>query len=231
MALLCALTLGFAWMMLPADAAAAAATKNKNLTKARKAYEDLDYTKAQSLLQKALKGQTTFEDQIEIYALLATVHAIYGRDEMAQSAFFEVLKRNPETQLPPDTSPKIKAAFAQAREAWQANGAPRISPTALGDGGLVRNGGDATDSDEDKLESSSTPTASLAGQPPARAVVVPLNPLMTGGVGYETGEPIYKRWWFWTIVGVVVVGGGGAATWYLSRPQVPAHDFGPFPVN
>ena len=41
----------------------------------------------------------------------------------------------------------------------------------------------------------------------------------------QPGTPIYKRWWFWTIIGAVAVGGGVTAGVLASQPGLPAHDY------
>jgi tetratricopeptide (TPR) repeat protein len=38
-------------------------------------------------------------------------------------------------------------------------------------------------------------------------------------------DPVYKRWWFWTIVGAVAIGAGGA-TYFATRPET-----GPFTIT
>ena len=217
-AVLCAVVLGLASTAVPSRADA----KSKLLIKARKAYEDLDYGKAQALLQKALKANASFADQIEIYMLLATVHAVYGRDDQARAAFLEVIKRDPDRELPPETSPKIRAAFADAKEVWKGDGSPRV--TAQAPGGA----GEGTDSDEEpKAAPATTGNTTQVVQAAPVGVVEPANPLMTGVTSYERQEPFYETWWFWTVVGVVVIGGGSTAIWYLTKPSLPEHDFGP----
>ncbi len=39
----------------------------------------------------------------------------------------------------------------------------------------------------------------------------------------SSGTPVYKKWWFWTIIGAVVVGGGAATgVYFATRPGDPA---------
>ena len=58
--------------------------------------------------------------------------------------------------------------------------------------------------------------------------VVNLNPVPPAPPPPET-KPVYKKWWFWTIIGVVVAGGvaGGVAGAVLSKKSPPAEPFAP----
>jgi hypothetical protein len=50
----------------------------------------------------------------------------------------------------------------------------------------------------------------------------------TLGMGTAANEPIYKKWWLWTIVGVVVAGGVVASVVIVTQagqPQQPQQDF------
>ena len=90
----------------------ARATKNRYLIKAKRAYENLEYTRVTPLLNKALKTVQSQAEEIEIYSLFATIHIVYSREEQAREAFKEVLRRDHDFDLPPNTSPKIRAALA-----------------------------------------------------------------------------------------------------------------------
>jgi hypothetical protein len=195
-----------------ADSALAA---NRSLEKARSAYQNLDYAKTQSLLQKALKAPCTLEEEVEIYFLLGTIHVIYGRDAQAKEAFREVLARNLAFELPADTSPKIRAAFADAQSA----GADQ-APTAQ------------RESEKPAVTASPAelPLAAPAALDPL-ALVGGDDNMMPTTSSSGRHSPFYQTWWFWTVVGVAVASGGAYLTYTLVQPGYPEHDKGPIQLR
>jgi hypothetical protein len=214
-----------------------ASAANRWLDKARKAYENLDYAKTQTLLQRALKLPSTTEEEVEIYFLLGTLHVIYGREGQAKEAFREVLARNQGFELPADTSPKIRAAFAEAQAAGPAP-PPEPKPEATPEPAPEAR----TDTAGGSEGSSTTPTEAGTESPtePPPAKLAEVDPLALVGGGdammpamrlHHRGPPFYQTWWFWTIIGAAVAGGGGYLTYYLVQPRYPDRDFGPIPMR
>ena len=57
-------------------------------------------------------------------------------------------------------------------------------------------------------------------QPPASVTVTPPAPTQTSVSKHALEHrPVYKRWWFWTMVGVVVVGGAVTAAVVATTPD------------
>jgi hypothetical protein len=196
-------------------AADAQAKANRFLKKAKKAYENLDYTRVTPLLTRALKVAKTDKEKVEIFYLLGTMHTIYSRDRQATEAFTEVLKMDPNFELPPDTSPKIRAAFADARQAVPA-GDPVEDPPPdpePPDGETI----DATPVDD--------------GDELPAGVFGPTDDVMPGLTRRSRGSAWYKKWWVWTIAGVVVAGGVGYLTYSLNQVEYPDHSHGPIPLR
>lgn len=70
------------------------------------------------------------------------------------------------------------------------------------------------------------PPPPVDSTPPGAAIVKPL----AGDKGGKT-KPIYRRWWFWTIIGTAVaagVAGGVASGVVASQPQIPEPSYRPF---
>ena len=105
-----------------------------------------------------------------------------------------------------DKSEAAKAAEAKAAEAKAAEAKAVEAKTA--EAKTV----DATP--PPPAETMSPPAAEPNPAPPPAAVVVqapaPEAPVV------EPAPPVYKRWWFWTLVGVVALGAAGA-TWAATR--------------
>ena len=195
---------------------AGAGAANVHLEQARAAYEQLDYDKVTPLLEQALAGPTTDEDEVAIFELLGLIHVTYGRDAEAQQAFVELLKRRPGYALPADSSPKIVSVFRQAQEdhARLKAARPVERPTE---------------------RPAATPGAlPVAGDQRLQPGTEPARPADDErGAGAEGGA-FYQQWWFWT--GTIAAVGtssvvAGVLVWYLTRPEVPETDFGPYPLK
>lgn len=195
--------------------------ENSYLTRARAAYEQLDYDKVTPLLEQALAQSNTVDDEVAIYELLGLIHVTYGRDQEAQNAFVELLKRQPEFQLPGESSPKIVSVFEQAKSEL-ARRQPSETPRR----------GNAD---------SRPPTRTVPAPPvqPSRATDLPdADPDQRAASGRieasDDGGAFYGQWWFWTgaiaAVGVSSVV-AGVLIWFLTRPRVPETDFGPYPLK
>jgi hypothetical protein len=63
------------------------------------------------------------------------MHVMYGRDAQAEEAFVHVLERQPDFELPADSSPKLFAALEAAEQSF-----PNRPPTTGGGNGEVGDG-------------------------------------------------------------------------------------------
>jgi len=68
-----------------------------------------------------------------------------------------------------------------------------------------------------------------AGQAPAAAVTRPGSSKSATPATAQTTTPLYKKWWFWTIVGAVVVGAAAAGTAAALQPEPADPVMGTFP--
>jgi tetratricopeptide (TPR) repeat protein len=209
------------------------AARNRHLAKAKKAFDDLDYGKVLPLLKKALKIAKQADEEVEIYELMAIIHATYSRDAKARDAFEEVLRRRPDYQLPPNTSPKIESALEEARDALTAEVAARgrveeEEEVAVGRDEVVPLG----DTD---LTGDSAPVADVAAKEAETAagrVVIAATEPMPLLTAQRRRTALYEEWWFWTIVGGVLVAGGvGSGVYAYSQSGPPRYDLGPVPVR
>jgi hypothetical protein len=55
----------------------------------------------------------------------------------------------------------------------------------------------------------------------------PLGLEVKGAAGPTRGRPVYKRWWFWTVIGAVVVGGAVTTGVLVSRETAPEGNLSP----
>jgi hypothetical protein len=81
------------------------------------AYDDLEYAKAISLLQKALEESLTREEKIVTYRTLAFSHAALEQSDAAKRDFVNLLHADPTFELDRRISPRVRAPFAEARAA------------------------------------------------------------------------------------------------------------------
>jgi len=64
-------------------------------------------------------------------------------------------------------------------------------------------------------------TSSVTVSPGSRVELpVLMRPVAAGGGG-PTPRPIYKRWWFWTVIGAVVAAGATTGIYFAARPAAP----------
>jgi LysM repeat protein len=98
---------------------ALAARVKTQLQAAERAYTDGDYQDVPAQLDKLLAAEEPSEAQLaEIFRLKAYAYVALGMEELAHSAFREVLERKPDLKLDEATvSPKIRAALERARKA------------------------------------------------------------------------------------------------------------------
>jgi hypothetical protein len=118
-------------------AGTAYATVESELVKAGvAAYEDLEYAKAVQLLQDALKESLTREEKIVTYKTLAFSHVALDEPAAAQHDFENLLHTDESFELDRRISPRIRAAFDQAKTAI-ASGKSKAPAARLHMRGLV----------------------------------------------------------------------------------------------
>jgi LysM repeat protein len=90
----------------------------KQLSIAEKAYKEGSYSDVPAVLDKVLTDEDPSEAQLaEIFRLKAFAYVALGLDELAVTAFREVLARKPDVALDEATvSPKIRAALERAKK-------------------------------------------------------------------------------------------------------------------
>jgi hypothetical protein len=190
---------------------------NRALRRAKRAYEQLEYDNVTPLLKKALEASSEPSEEVEIYALLATMHVMYGRDAQAEEAFVHVLERQPDFELPSDSSPKLFAALEAAEQQF-AKPAPEDGAS---DGSVAETGGEVGEGDR------GDPDGDQAGDGHDGGEVDPItNPMLPGPITEPTR--FYSTWWFWTAVGVVVAGAAGTTAYFITQPRFPETEFGPY---
>lgn len=83
---------------------------------ARQAYDELRYDEAATLLEDALDDEALAADERRAALELAGVVAVIrGDEELARARFRALLQQDPEARLADGLSPKITAAFEEAR--------------------------------------------------------------------------------------------------------------------
>jgi len=71
------------------------------------------------------------------------------------------------------------------------------------------------------------PDASQLVSPPWLQVVEPVNSAIGGTTTFAAHEPMYKKWWLWTVVAGVVIAEALRSVGTWRDPKLPSHDFGP----
>jgi LysM repeat protein len=96
-----------------------AARVRVQLSRAEHAYKEGNYHDVPAALDKLLTDEEPSEAQLaEIFRLKAFSYVALGMEELAVNAFREVIARAPDLKLDEATvSPKIRAAFAEAKKA------------------------------------------------------------------------------------------------------------------
>ena len=90
----------------------------KQLAIAEKAYKDGSYSDVPAVLDRVLTVEEPSEAQLaELFRLKAFAYVALGLDDLAVTAFREVLARKPDVSLDEATvSPKIRAALDRAKK-------------------------------------------------------------------------------------------------------------------
>jgi len=108
------------------------AAKSKSLRAAKRAYKNFEYDRVLPLLEKA-RGETDDPTElVKIHELEATVHLSQGRPADAEKAFVSLLRAEPDFELAKKASPKLREAFAAAKQQVASEPAPpRPAPTSI----------------------------------------------------------------------------------------------------
>ncbi|MEO1482705.1 MAG: hypothetical protein AAFU77_11415 [Myxococcota bacterium] len=188
--------------------------KSPSLAKAQQLYGESKFKRVLPLLNKALRESPSPREEVQIYELTAFVHVAFNRSQKARAAFFEVLERNPNYDVPANSSPKIRKAFRQAKKRFRKK--PQRTVVA------------APDPDpEPEPAPEPAPASTADATSKSDFDIPPPEPELTRSAD-EDGA-FYETWWFWTAVGVVAVGAGvGIAV--ATQPGEPETQFGPFPL-
>jgi hypothetical protein len=97
------------------------------IQRGRDLYEDLRYEESIQILSGALvRSNTTKEQKLEMFRLLALDHITLGESEEAESFVRALLAMRPDYELPPTESPRFRDFFAAARLRWIADGRPGL---------------------------------------------------------------------------------------------------------
>lgn len=89
---------------------------NPHLARAREQYDDLQFEDAAQTLQRALEYADNCRwDLAEIYRLKGFVDAVNNERERCHRDFEIFLALNPDYNMPPDTPPKIRNCYEDAR--------------------------------------------------------------------------------------------------------------------
>ncbi len=110
-------------LLIPVDARASA---RDDMRAGLSAFDALDYERATMLLSRALthKQRLSVEDLQIVHKTLAFGYVGMGRHANAVTAFVELLRIEPATELDRTVSPRVRAAFDEART--------RLNLSALG---------------------------------------------------------------------------------------------------
>jgi len=116
--------------------AAAQATPRTHIDRAQALYAEMRYAEVVPELDQALAQSGNSESQlVEIYALLGTVQVVLNNSEAARAAFVSLVKLDPQHQLDPRLSPKIRDFFSDARRSARPVEPVRFSGPAVVSGG------------------------------------------------------------------------------------------------
>ncbi|HWE30602.1 MAG TPA: hypothetical protein VHB97_21495 [Polyangia bacterium] len=79
------------------------------------AYNDLEYTRAVDLLDKALQETLTRDEKIVTFQTLAFAHVALGKNDAAVADFEKLLRIDGSFELDRTISPRVRAVFEEAR--------------------------------------------------------------------------------------------------------------------
>jgi tetratricopeptide (TPR) repeat protein len=104
-------------MLLLLSVATWLTTANPQLEEGRALYQSLRYERAAEKLKLATQApESTLEERITSYDLLARSLAALGRMDQVEATYRELLRVEPHAPAPRDAAPKIRDAFTRAKE-------------------------------------------------------------------------------------------------------------------
>jgi hypothetical protein len=97
------------------------------IDRGRELFEDQRYEESIQVLSGALvRPNSTKEQRLEMYHLLALDHITLGDDDEADSFVRALLALRPDYELAASESPRFREFFARVRQQWEAEGRPGI---------------------------------------------------------------------------------------------------------
>jgi hypothetical protein len=103
--------------MLLLVAPARAAVESDLVKAGMAAYDDLEYSKALDLLDRALSETLTKEEKVATYKTMAFCHVALGKIDAARADFGNLLRADPRFELDRTISPRVRAVFEMAKTA------------------------------------------------------------------------------------------------------------------
>lgn len=102
------------------------------LEQASSAWSDLEYEQVIEATQQVLQdARATREQRLDALRLLGSALIVVDKTAEAERAFEQLFALDPEYELPPNTSPRIRSVFQPARARWQVAEQERLA-TELG---------------------------------------------------------------------------------------------------
>lgn len=116
----------------PVKAAATSKSATRGLIdKGQQLFEDQQYEESIQALSAALmRPDSTPDEKIDVYRLLALDYITLDRGPEAESAVRGLLVLAPDYALPASESPRFRDFFTHAKERWEAEGRPGVSVKA-----------------------------------------------------------------------------------------------------
>jgi hypothetical protein len=109
---------------------------------AEQLFAKLDYEAANEMADRVLKQRGLTHDQlVRAYRMLATTHAVLGREEESREAFLQLLIYDPDFQADPNLGPKVNTPFVEARGVFRSMPSKpgiEVVPTVRSGGGTLK---------------------------------------------------------------------------------------------
>ncbi|HEY1695081.1 MAG TPA: hypothetical protein VGG39_23095 [Polyangiaceae bacterium] len=127
---------------LPAAPPAALDSAERDLSSAEKAYVDLDFDRANQLVDSVVqRGHLTHAQLVRAFGLLGRTHAILNHDEAARAAFVKLLTYSPDEREDRNLPPRVTMRMAEARgilDGYPSRPGIEVAPSLVaGDGGAL----------------------------------------------------------------------------------------------
>jgi len=180
--------------------------------KALKLYDEGKYV-------EALDGFQSAYSRRQMPWLLLNIGRTLQRLGRAQEAiaYYERYKKA-ELNIDAATLDRVNKYIEQAKALLESPSADP-KPVQLSPGGS--SGTTASGSGDAKPDGDPNKPSSGTGLQPAATNTLPQAAQGSGPATEQKTTPIYKKWWFWTIVGVVVVGGVAAGVGAAAASRTP----------